>query len=121
MCGQCCNGYGGTFVTESDVRAIAKYINIDPEKFVDKYCSYSGKRPLLSQKADGYCIFFDKLCTIHPVKPHMCRQWPYLPSVLVDIQNWHTMAVGCPGIKTNLADDVIKLCVRRKLAQRQAI
>ena len=35
MCGDCCKGYGGTFVTGKDINAISEYINTDPDTFVD--------------------------------------------------------------------------------------
>ena len=60
QCGDCCKGYGGTFVTDQEIESIAKYINTDSESFVEKYCQMSGDKPVLSQKDNGYCIFWDK-------------------------------------------------------------
>ena len=117
QCGDCCKGYGGTFVTEQELEAIAGYINIDPVSFVEKYCQMSGEKPVLAQGKDGYCIFWDKLCTIHPVKPRMCRAWPFLKSVLVDINNWDIMAGLCPGIRTDVPDSVVEECVKQELAR----
>ncbi len=74
LCGDCCKGYGGTYVTREDIEAISRYIDTDSRKFVADYCQLSGTRPVLAQGTDGYCIFWDKLCTIHPVKPLMCRR-----------------------------------------------
>ena len=117
QCGECCKGYGGTFVTEQEIEAIAGYINIDPVSFVEKYCQMSGEKPVLAQNKDGYCIFWDELCTIHPVKPRMCRAWPFLKSVLVDINNWDIMAGLCPGIRTDVPDSVVEECVKQELAR----
>ncbi|MDM8549118.1 YkgJ family cysteine cluster protein [Desulfobacterales bacterium HSG2] len=114
-CGDCCKGYGGTFVTAEDVEAIAAYIKTDPERFVADYCDMSGGKPVLAQGGNGYCIFWDEVCTIHPVKPRMCRAWPFIESVLTDINNWHIMAGVCPGIRTDVPDDVIRACVREKV------
>ena len=44
-CGDCCKGYGGTYVGEKDIKAIAKFLNIKSERMVDQYCQLSGKRP----------------------------------------------------------------------------
>jgi len=104
-CGDCCQGYGGTYISESDIQKISEYISADREKFISDYCTRSGNRLVLRQRPDGYCIFWEKLCTIHPVKPRMCRQWPFLKSVLVDEINWHSMASMCPGIRTEVAMD----------------
>jgi hypothetical protein len=112
QCGKCCNGYGGTYVGDGDIQRIAEYVNMDPAGFVDKYCKLSGNRLLLAQRDDGYCVFWDQLCTIHPVKPLMCRKWPFLESILVDTANWGIMANSCPGIKTNLDYEMLKRFVK---------
>ena len=46
----------------------------------------------------------------------MCRQWPFIESVLVDINNWRIMAGLCPGICTDVPDVVIKACVANELS-----
>ena len=35
QCGDCCTGYGGTYITPKDITAIADYINADAEKFIE--------------------------------------------------------------------------------------
>ena len=102
-CGDCCKGYGGTFVTRQDIEAISRFIGTDPRKFVAEYCQLSGEKPVLAQRPDGYCIFWDKLCTIHPVKPLMCKRWPFLKSLLVDSTNWQIIAESCPGMQPDIA------------------
>ena len=119
MCGDCCRGFGGTIVTEQDIERIAAYIGVDPGSFADRYCATSGSQRVLAQGEDGCCVFFDKLCTIHPVKPRMCRAWPFIRPVLVDVVNWHSMAASCPGMRTDLPDDVITACVERVLEGRE--
>ena len=118
MCGECCKGFGGTYVTETDIKNIARFIGTSAETFVENYCQMSGSRPVLAQKEDQFCIFWDeiKLCTIHPVKPRMCRAWPYIQSVIIDPNNWEIMSNSCPGIRTDFPLDVVVKCVRKKLA-----
>jgi len=118
-CGDCCKGYGGTFVTEGEIETIASYIHTDPQRFVADKCQMSGERPVLAQSGSGYCIFWDEECTIHPVKPRMCKSWPFIESVLVDINNWHIMAALCPGIRTDLPDSIVMECVKKELSQQQ--
>ena len=113
QCGDCCRGYGGTFVSKRDIDAIASFIGTNPESFVANYCRLSGKRPLLTQKDDGYCIFWDRICTIHPVKPQMCRRWPFIESVLKDVANWRIMASMCPGMRAEAPESRVKECVRK--------
>ncbi len=116
-CGQCCKGYGGTFVTPEDIQAISDYIRTDPERFVSDYCQKSGRKPVLTQNPDGYCIFWDKACTIHPVKPRMCKAWPFIKPVLKDIKNWEVMSQFCPGIRTDVQVNLIKKIVEKEILQ----
>ena len=115
LCGDCCKGYGGTYLTEADMLAIADHIGVSAERVQKDYTCKSGNRRVIAQGESGYCIFWDKVCTIHPVKPRMCRRWPFIPGVLVDVANWHAMAASCPGMNTAVPDDRIVACVRRAL------
>ena len=120
-CGDCCRGYGGTFVSTREIESIAAYTSTDPERFVKEKCQMSGGKPMLAQGADGYCIFYDGECSIHPVKPDMCRSWPFIKSVLIDVNNWNIMASSCPGIRTDLSDRVVKGCVAEELSRSQRL
>jgi Fe-S-cluster containining protein len=115
QCGACCKGYGGTYLSNRDTSRIARFIGSDPQKFVDQYCRLSGNRPVLAQREDGYCIFWDRLCTIHPVKPLMCRKWPFLESILIDPANWLIMADSCPGIQTDVAAEALVKIVKQMI------
>ena len=119
MCGDCCRGYGGTYVTARDIQAIAAYINEDPERFKAQYCQSSGSRYVLAQSENGYCVFWDQLCQIHPVKPRMCRNWPYIAAILEDVTNWRIMGKDCPGIRADLPDDIIRRTVAREIDARR--
>jgi len=114
MCGDCCVGYGGTYVTEADVAAISAYIQSDPQEFVAAYCQMSGGRPVLRQGKNGYCVFWDRKCTVHPVKPKMCREWPFIASVLTDVRNWSIMADSCPGIQGDAPEDLVRARVEKE-------
>lgn len=116
-CGDCCKGYGGTFLTHEDILAIAKHIKTDPRSFIADYCQLSGDKPILTQGKSGYCIFWDKQCLIHPVKPRMCKAWPFLKSVLVDLENWQIMAASCPGIRSDVPDSMIRQCVMKEMTK----
>lgn len=102
MCGDCCRGYGGTYLTNTDITAIADYLGISESTLKNHYCDLSGNRLILKQGESGYCVLWDDKCTIHPVKPRMCRQWPFIDCLLVDIGNWGIMANSCPGMRTDI-------------------
>ena len=116
LCGDCCKGYGGTYLTERDIAAIADHLGLTPAHLVARYTSLSGGRRLIRQGENGYCIFWNRVCTIHPVKPRMCRQWPFIRSILVEVRNWRAMAASCPGMNADGAERQILACVKKELA-----
>lgn len=118
QCGECCKGFGGTYVTEADIMAIAAYIGHLPETFARSYCRRSGARLVLAQGPDGFCMFArNGLCDIHPVKPRMCRQWPFIESVLKEPGNWRLMASVCPGIRVKVPEADLVACIAKMLAR----
>ena len=104
QCGDCCKGFGGTYITKKNIEDIAAYKKCDTEKFINRFCDNSGSRYVLTLGKDGFCIFYDKIeqCTIHKVKPYMCRAWPFIQSVIDYPENWEIMADSCPGMKKNI-------------------
>lgn len=115
QCGECCRGYGGTYLARADIENISGWLGISAQELIDKYCTVSGNRYILRQKTDGYCIFWDEICTIHPVKPRMCRAWPFIEAVIRDPGNWDAMAEACPGMQTEFNKKDIVRCVRQKI------
>ncbi len=113
MCGECCKGFGGTYVTEQDITNIASYIQCNRDKFTEEFCDKSGSRFVLALGENGCCIFFDptKQCTIHPVKPYMCRAWPFLKTIIKNPENWNSMANSCKGMKKDIPDSDLKKIV----------
>jgi len=107
QCGDCCNGYGGTYVTDADIRRIANYIKVEPNVFNQRFCQKSGDRLVLVQGDDGFCIFYQEDCSIHAVKPKMCRDWPYIQNLQVDFANWQAMASMCPGINRDASASAV--------------
>ena len=98
-CGECCQRYGGTVISNADIKKIIHYLDIEQEQFLHQFCVKSPNGWMIAQRDDGFCHFVkDKRCGIHPVKPRICRAWPYLESVLADLSNWEAMASVCPGI-----------------------
>jgi Fe-S-cluster containining protein len=121
QCGTCCQGYGGTAVSEEDMRDIAWYLGIEVDEFRERYCVLSGNKFMLAQKDDGYCIFYDRNCSIHPVKPKMCRRWPFIDSLLVDISNWYIMADCCPGMNRALGTETLFEKIKDRFARNPSI
>jgi uncharacterized protein len=115
QCGDCCKGYGGTYLTDEDVAAMAVHLDIPVADFKKRYCVLSGKRYVLAQRDDGYCVFWDRNCTIHAIKPDMCRKWPFIDSLLKDIGNWRIMAGVCPGMRPDVDEERLREYVCKSL------
>jgi Fe-S-cluster containining protein len=113
LCGDCCKGYGGTYLTETDIKADFPLYRGIRRPLVADYTRKSGNKRVIAQGDNGYCIFWDKVCTIHPVKPKMCRQWPFIHSILVDVGNWRAMAASCPGMNADAPDQKVLDCVKK--------
>jgi hypothetical protein len=45
----------------------------------------------------------------------MCKAWPFIESILVDVNNWQIMAASCPGIRIDVPDSVVMECVKKEL------
>jgi uncharacterized protein len=120
QCGVCCKGYGGTCVDAQDIAAIADYLKVPADTVRQRYCVLSGTKQVLVQRDDGYCIFYDEKCTIHPVKPLMCRRWPFIHSLLVDAINWQIMAVSCPGMRRDINVDALLLYTRKVIENSES-
>ena len=71
---------------------------------------------MLAQGDNGYCILWDRHCTVHAVKPDMCKKWPFIESLLVDPKNWQAMASSCPGMRKNASRKMIAECVKKSLS-----
>lgn len=115
LCGDCCKGYGGTYVSDEDIAAIGAFLHVEAAEVVRRYCRRSGRRWLLGQGSHGYCLFWQRVCTIHPVKPGMCRRWPFIESVVRDPHNWVIMAGLCPGMRSDIPLEQVRACVQRVL------
>lgn len=102
QCGACCIGSGGNYVTEKDILAIADFLKISEEKMRRDFCEEFSQGTVLAISREGACVFQkENICSIHPVKPRMCREWPFIPAVLREPDNWQLMADACPGINPN--------------------
>ena len=123
QCGKCCKGFGGTYVKEGDIIRIAAYINCPSEDFVKNYCEKSGSKLVLACDTDGCCVFFDsqRQCTIHPVKPYMCKAWPFIRPVLRHPENWNMMAGSCPGMKKDIPETLLLKIVKAEIEKMDEI
>jgi len=78
-CTACCRWPGFVQVSEKEIVVIAAFLNIEESRFIQEYTRLRPDRQglaLLDQE-DGACMFLDgKDCSIQPVKPQQCREFP---------------------------------------------
>jgi uncharacterized protein len=99
QCGECCVGRGGILVRADEVKAMAALLALSEAEFCRRFVEASGLGPRLTV-ADGVCVFLRPggLCQVHPVKPFICRQWPFLPAILMDPDELENAKTACPGL-----------------------
>jgi Fe-S-cluster containining protein len=65
---------------EEETREAAAFLGLDEAAFSLRYLEPGVPPWDIGLDESGYCLFHqpDGLCLIHPVKPAVCRQWPFL-------------------------------------------
>ncbi len=99
-CGHCCFGRGGIVVGQRDLPRLLTFFKMEKEAFLAKYTECFDGKPTLITGSDGFCYFFKEGagCTIHEVRPDVCRAWPYFRGNLIDELSFAMAKVDCPGI-----------------------
>ncbi|HEY9074097.1 MAG TPA: YkgJ family cysteine cluster protein [Desulfobaccales bacterium] len=100
QCGDCCAGRGGIHAKPEEVEAMAALLSMSVEDFCRDYMENSVTGARLTIADNGCCVFLmeGNLCRVHPVKPFICRQWPFLPILLVEPDELEHAKGACPGI-----------------------
>ncbi|WP_432736937.1 YkgJ family cysteine cluster protein [Maridesulfovibrio sp. FT414] len=98
MCGHCCQGEGGIIMTAKDRKRLAEFLGIAEAEMVEKYSETVNGKIRLQSREDGYCVFFNEGCGIHPGRPDICRAWPFFRGNLIDETSWEMIQEYCPGV-----------------------
>ena len=80
-CGDCCRWPGYVHINNQDVDAIAEYLDMPEQDFLDKYTDLTHDRKGLTliEKENHHCIFFndaENMCKIYTVRPKQCSGFP---------------------------------------------
>lgn len=78
-CGNCCRWPGEVPVTSDEIDAIASFLKMTPEEFLDRHTAVLQNRTglTLTERPNGECDFLDGIeCTIQAVKPAHCKGFP---------------------------------------------
>lgn len=98
MCGHCCHGEGGIIMSAKDRKRLAEHLGIGIEEMLARYAQLTNGKYNLKTGDDGYCIFYDNGCAVHPGRPDICRAWPFFRGNLVDSLSWEMIQEYCPGV-----------------------
>lgn len=98
-CGACCTGEPGTiYVARDEVSQIAHFLNISENAHLQEYLYPFRDSYSVREAKDGDCLFFKDGCTIYPVRPSQCRDFPFWLDNLRSENNWRKVSAECPGI-----------------------
>ena len=78
-CTACCRWPGFVLVSEEEIREIAEFLGIEETDFIQRQTRLRPRRDGLAllDQPDGSCAFLaGNRCTIQPVKPAQCRDFP---------------------------------------------
>ena len=106
QCGDCCAGRGGIFVKPEEVEEMAALLGLPVEEFCRRFVEASALGPRLTTE-NGVCVFLmeGNNCRVHQVKPFICRQWPFLPALLVHPDELEHAKGACPGINPHCSHE----------------
>lgn len=104
QCGFCCHGETTVSLDEEDQKNMVAALGISREAVAEKYWRVNGATVQM-KTVDGHCIFFKDGCTVYEGRPWRCRQWPLVPALLDDENNFTIIRDSCPGINRELSYD----------------
>ncbi len=98
MCGHCCQGEGGIIMTAKDRKRLAGHLEISEQELIEKHSETVNGKIRLQSREDGYCVFYNEGCGVHPGRPDICRAWPFFRGNLIDETSWEMIHEYCPGV-----------------------
>jgi uncharacterized protein len=78
-CANCCKWPGDVRLEEDEIAAIAEFMGLAADGFIQRYTRLRSNRSGLSlvEKDNHECVMLEgNACIIHPVKPAQCRGFP---------------------------------------------
>lgn len=102
QCGFCCHGDTTVSLDENDQQRMAAALDLPAREVADTYWRTNGS--IIQMKTvQGHCIFYDEGCTVYHGRPWRCAQWPLVPALLDDENNFLIIRESCPGINRELS------------------
>lgn len=79
QCGECCHIPGKVYFDKDDIYNAAVSLNIDPERFMEKYLRHRHGKHFIRVDKDGCPLLRDNKCSVQGGKPKQCSTYPYWP------------------------------------------
>jgi Fe-S-cluster containining protein len=96
---RCCDTKGYVYLTEENVRQIARFLRMSVRAFEAKYVVRFRHLIRLRKPKNSQCHFLTGTgCSVHPVKPVQCRTYPFWPELVESRVAWTVESLRCPGI-----------------------
>lgn len=114
QCGFCCHGESTVSLNETDQKNMIAALNLARAQVAERYWRVNGTRVQM-KTIEGRCIFYREGCTVYPGRPWRCAQWPLVPAILHDENNFITIRESCPGISRELSYEEFKKILARLL------
>jgi len=102
-CGNCCVEDGFVYMTHAEARRMAKHLELSVGEFWNRYdlrWDEEADSVLVEAKDGRGCPLLTKErgCSVHPVKPGQCQQWPFWSEMLDEAAEWNKAKRYCPGL-----------------------
>ncbi|MCF7796846.1 MAG: YkgJ family cysteine cluster protein [Lentisphaeria bacterium] len=98
-CGNCCKLAGGfVYVTDDEIKAMARYLKLSLTAFTDKYLDIHKSRYVLKSNGDACILLENDACTVYPVRPVQCQTFPFWSTNLKSKYRWRITQFECEGI-----------------------
>ena len=98
-CINCCDQEGFVYLTETDLKRVAKFTGMSARAFEVRYVYRTAHTLRFRKPPDKQCPFLEGHgCSIHPAKPTQCRTFPFWPELVENPAAWKLTSRFCPGI-----------------------
>lgn len=116
QCGFCCHGETTVSLDDDDQRRMIAALAKPGDEVAAKYWRITGS--IVQMKTvQGHCIFYDDGCTVYHGRPWRCKQWPLVPALLEDENNFLIIRESCPGINKELSYEEFREIMARLLGE----
>ena len=85
-------------MTRKDVLRLSAHLELSVDEFLSRHTVTKNNKVFLQSGPDGYCVFYEHGCGVHPARPDICRAWPFFRGNLIDETSWEMALDYCPGI-----------------------